>query len=124
MRAPTRISNRRQLVAAALVTGVTSWVWYAEFAASGDEVWDRAEYWTIGLPLFFATVLGAQILAPVSIFGWPILVAVTQAVVMTITQGLGAFFLVGLGFLAVLAVPNILAASIGSAIARRMRSAA
>lgn len=67
-------------------------------------------------------MLVAQVFAPVSILLWPLLLAATQALVMTFSQGLSPFFPIGMAFLLVLSLPNILAAWIGSVIARRIKN--
>lgn len=105
------------LALAAIVGGAA--IWIAIAAASGRrEAWDSGLYFTLGIPALCLLGLVLGYLAPRNSWRWGVWPSVGQLLTMLATQGVGNLLPLGVVVFAFLAVPGVVAARIGAAIAR------
>lgn len=94
-------------------------IWIAITTASGRrEAWDSGLYFTLGIPALCLLGLMLGYLAPRNSWRWGVLPLVGQFLTMLATQGVGNLLPLGVVVFAFLAVPGVVAARIGAAIAR------
>lgn len=96
-------------------------LWLATMAVSGrNEAWDSPLYWSIAYPACIALAGALAYFVPVDPWRWAFAVMLVQPVVMVLTSG-ASFGLLPLGLImfAVLALPPLLATSIGAGLRRR-----
>jgi len=109
------------LLVIALVGGAA--IWIAIAAVSGRrEAWDSGIYFSLGMPLacLLSFILG--IVEPVRSWRWGVTPFAGQFLALLLTQGVGNLLPLGVLVFAVLAIPAVVAARIGAAIARRRAS--
>lgn len=102
----------------ALLSGIAAWV--VVTALSGRrEAWDSELYFTFGIPslCLVAGLLGY--LAPDHPWRWGAMPLVGQALWLFAAQGLGNLWVLGLVMFGIYAVPSIVAARLGAAVANR-----
>ena len=88
-------------------------------AATGvREAWDSPVYFSFGVPALTIVCGALGFLIVRHAWRWAPIMAATQFAVMVISEKLGPLFPIGLALLFVLALPGIVAAYLGSFIAR------
>ena len=109
------------LLIIAFVGGAAIWIGIS--AATGRrEAWDSGIYFSLGMPLacLLAFVLG--IVEPARSWRWGVAPFAGQFLAMLLTQGVGNLLPLGVLVFAVLAIPAVIAARVGAAVARRRAS--
>jgi hypothetical protein len=113
------MKKEQWLYGTAFVSGIL--VWMLVSSASGKrEAWDSELYFTFGIPVLclVACVLGFA--EPERSWRWGIVPFSGQCAWMLLTQGVGNLLPLGVIVLGLFAVPSIVTARLGAAIARRM----
>ncbi|WHZ24405.1 MAG: hypothetical protein OJF47_003517 [Nitrospira sp.] len=108
----------RWLYGIALLSGTAVWAFIAAVSGRG-EAWDSELYVTFGIP-FLCLVAGLLgYLAPSHPWRWGVIPLVGQALWLFAAQGLGNLWVLGLVMFGIYAVPSIVAARLGAAVANR-----
>lgn len=106
--------------AIALLSGIA--VWVVITALSGRrEAWDSELYFTYGIPSLCLVAWLLSYLAPNNPWRWGMIPLVGQALWLFAVQGLGNLWVLGIVMFGIYAVPSIVAARLGAAIANRRR---
>lgn len=111
------MTRDRGLTVLAFVAGAA--IWIAITAASGRrEAWDSELYFMAGIPALIVLALVLGYLAPRSSWRWGVWPLAGQFAWMLVTQGPGNLLPLGIVVFAFFAIPGVVAARIGAAIAR------
>lgn len=108
------------LYGTALLAGVLVWIVVAAFSGR-REAWDSELYFTFGIPALclVAGILG--FVEPARSWRWGMVPLLGQAVWLFTTQGFGNLWPLGLVTFGIFAVPSIVTARVGAAVATRIR---
>ena len=122
----TMPSRSKQIVVSvlAVVFGAALWaaLWAALVHVSGKrEAWDSGLYWRVGLPVCYAASGIFGYLEPHCAWRWGLLPFVGQFVWMLVSEGVGSLMPLGAIAMGVLALPGVLLAIVGAALARKKR---
>ncbi|MBD0316771.1 MAG: hypothetical protein ICV75_08775 [Nitrospiraceae bacterium] len=103
----------------AFVSGILIWV-LVSILSGRREAWDSDLYFTLGIPVLclVAGVLGFA--EPQRPWRWGLVPVSGQCTWMLLTQGVGNLFPLGLLVFGPFAIPPVITARLGAAIARRM----
>ena len=103
----------------ATASGLTLWT-LANLAGGSQEPWDQELYWTLWLPLAAAVCVALGFAFPERPVRWPFAVMLSQPLVMLAFTGeIGAFLLIGVGLLLVMAVLAMPFSALGALLRRR-----
>ena len=103
---------------ASVVVGLVLWS-LAALVTDKKEPWDSESYWTLYYPLSLILSIGLGFAFPERVWRWALTLQLMQIVIMLFTTDSYTLLPLGLIFLAVLALPGILCASLGAVLRRR-----
>lgn len=110
--------NRGHLYA--LTLGLGAAVWLVPWLLLGrKEAWDHSSYFLVSLPLMMAAAGYAGYRARKRAWRWPLALILGQFATLLMLQGFGNLLPLGIIVLVILAVPMMLAASVGAWLGRR-----
>ncbi len=106
-------------LAIALIAGALLWV-VASALGGRREAWDSDAYWTVGYPLALLASGGLGYLFPERPWRWALAVFAGQFVAMVVRSGeIGGLAPLGLALFAILSLPAVAVAMLGSRMHRR-----
>ena len=110
------------MVVSVLSVALGAAVWAAIAQVSGKrEAWDAGLYWRVGLPVCYAVSGIFGYVEPHRAWRWGLLPFLGQFGWMLVSTGVGNLMPLGAVFMGVLALPGVLTAMVGAALARKMR---
>ena len=115
-------SRAKGMAFSVILLAVGAAVWAAILQASGRrEAWDSEMYFRVGLPVCYAVSGIFGCVEPHRSWRWGVLPFVGQFMWMIVSAGVGSLMPLGAIAMGVLALPGVLLAIVGAALARRMR---
>ena len=115
-------SRSKQIVVSVLAVVFGAALWAALVHVSGKrEAWDSGLYWRVGLPACYAASGIFGYIEPRCAWRWGLLPFIGQFVWMLASAGVGNLMPLGAVFMGVLALPGVLLAIVGAALARKKR---
>lgn len=107
----------------AILIGVLVWI-AGEVHAGVKEGWDDPAYWKAGYPAMAFAAAVADFIQPRRVWRWPVLMMLSQFLVMFVQHPIGPLFLFGVIVCVVLAVPLTIGACIGALLSPVRRASA
>ena len=112
----------KQIVMSVLAVAFGAALWAALVHVSGKrEAWDSEIYFRIGLPVCYAVSGIFGFVEPHHSWRWGALPFVGQFMWMIVSAGVGSLMPLGAIAMGVFALPGVLLAILGAALARKMR---
>ena len=103
-----------------LTAGTAAVVWLVPWLLlGGKEAWDHWSYFIISLPVMSMVAAYAGFRSNSRWWRWPLTLGLAQFVTLLLLSGFGNLLPLGIVVFAILAVPMLITAGIGSWIARR-----
>ena len=91
-------------------------------ATGKKEAWDSGLYFTLGMPLMCAVAFGLGWKFPEKAWRWALGIAIGQSVAMALGSGSLSLWPLAIVAMTILSLPQLVAALVGSRLARRSRS--
>ena len=115
-------SRAKGMVFSVILLAVGAAVWAAILQASGRrEAWDSEMYFRVGLPVCYAVSGIFGYVEPHRSWRWGVLPFVGQFMWMIVSAGVGSLMPLGAIAMGVFALPGVLLAIVGAALARKKR---
>ncbi|KGO96502.1 hypothetical protein [Flavobacterium enshiense] len=105
-----------------IATGMIYWIVLCKITGQ-TEAWDSTYYYTIGLPLFMLINLFFGYIAPHNPWKWGFLSTISQLIPLTLISKPSPYWPVGIITFAVLSIPTIFTAILGSKLHKKISEA-